>query len=162
MSPEVHLEMPWNTASDIWQFGAMVCITQPRRDSLAGTRATANHAFVLQMISLIFGGNMQLFIPPDIDKDHEHYAPEIFKRQYQHFAPFPPKIQEIAHEAAMRSIVWVIQEVPPEKMVRFEWITEKQICRKDNVFISKMMKLDWRDRPTAAELLADEWWADED
>jgi serine/threonine protein kinase len=26
MSPEVHLEIPWNAASDIWQFGTVVCI----------------------------------------------------------------------------------------------------------------------------------------
>lgn len=29
----------------------------------------------------------------------------------------------------------------------------------DNVFIQKIMKLDWRDRPTAKELLEDEWWS---
>ena len=31
------------------------------------------------------------------------------------------------------------------------------MCREDNEFIGKIMKLDWRDRPTARELLVDDW-----
>lgn len=27
VSPEILLSMPWNTATDIWSFGALVCLT---------------------------------------------------------------------------------------------------------------------------------------
>jgi len=36
-----------------------------------------------------------------------------------------------------------------------------EITEKDNEFITKM-KMDYRDRPTAKELLEDKWWVDEE
>jgi hypothetical protein len=55
-----------------------------------------------------------------------------------------------------------MQEIPQAKTTSFSRITEREIVKKDKDFIRKIMKLDWRDRPTARELLEDEWWANED
>jgi hypothetical protein len=42
-------------------------------------------------------------------------------------------------------------------------MTEREVCRKDREFICKIMKMDWRDRPTAKEFLEEaEWWEGDD
>jgi hypothetical protein len=52
----------------------------------------------------------------------------------------------------------IMQSILQEKTMPFSRTTESEVSKGDNIFISKMMKLDWRDRPTAKELLEDEWW----
>lgn len=47
-------------------------------------------------------------------------------------------------------------------MTPFYLTTEKEVCKKDKEFIGKIMMMDWRDRPTAQELLEDEWFKEED
>jgi serine/threonine protein kinase len=48
--------------------------------------------------------------------------------------------------------------VPPEMMKLFQYITKREISEEGKAFILKLMKLDPRDRPTAEELLQDEWF----
>lgn len=55
-------------------------------------------------------------------------------------------------------IMHVMREVPRNQLTPFSQTTELEVTKRDNKFIQKMMKLDWRDRPTAKELLEDEWW----
>jgi hypothetical protein len=43
----------------------------------------------------------------------------------------------------------------------FRWITKREVCVQDRDFILGIMKLDYRDRPTAKEVLAHEWWEEE-
>lgn len=69
-SPEVIMETPWNTATDIWSFGCM-------------------------LISLIYGGNFNLFRPWTVPYGHEEYGLAVLKRQFQYFGPFPAKYREI-------------------------------------------------------------------
>lgn len=47
---------------------------------------------------------------------------------------------------------------PPESMTPFSRVTEREVMEEDKEFILKIMKMDWRDRPTARELLKDEWF----
>ncbi|KAI8937194.1 hypothetical protein NX059_006404 [Plenodomus lindquistii] len=129
------LEEPWNTATDIWSFGAM-------------------------LISLIYGGNFNLFRPNGIDRVHEQYLSGILKNQFRYFGPFPAKIREIASPETVTVILWLMNEIPKEMTTPFELTTEKEVGKKDREFIGKMMKLDWRDRPSAKELLEDGWWED--
>jgi hypothetical protein len=115
----------------------------------------------LKLISLIYGGNFNLF-RPELDRDHEEYVLGVVMEQFKYFGPFPAKISEIVSPETVQSILWIMQEIPQEKLTSFSRTTEKEVSKEDKDFICKMMKLDWRDRPTAKELLADEWWADED
>jgi hypothetical protein len=85
----------------------------------------------------------------------------VVKRQYSYFGPFPPKIAEIVDEETIDSIEMIMQLIPREKMTPFVWTTEREVKKRDNIFISNMMKFDWRDRPTAKELLEDKWWNDD-
>lgn len=55
-----------------------------------------------------------------------------------------------------------MQTIAQKKKTSFIQVTEKEVTKRDNIFISKMMKLDWRDPPTAKELLEDDWWKNDD
>jgi hypothetical protein len=109
------------------------------------------------LISLIYGGDFNLF-RPDVDRDHEEYVVRVVMEQFRYFGPFPAKISDIASPEHIQSILWLMQEIPHEKLTPFSWTTEKEVSRGDKDFIGKIMMLDWRDRPTAKELLEDEWW----
>jgi serine/threonine protein kinase len=94
--------------------------------------------------------------------DRDEWLLEIVKRQFRYFGPYPEKIAEIYTPESVQSIIWLFKEIPQDKMTPFAWTTEREVIKKDKDFIGKMMKLDWRDRPTAKELLEDEWWNDEE
>ncbi|RFU29464.1 hypothetical protein B7463_g6866, partial [Scytalidium lignicola] len=135
-SPEVIMETPWNTATDIWSFGTV-------------------------LISLIYGGNFNLFRPRAVPYGHEEYGLEVLKRQFQYFGPFPGKYEEIASPETVAAILYLMQEIPQSKTTPFHRTTEREVCKKDKIFIGKIMMMDWRDRPTAKELLEDEWFKED-
>ncbi|KAI0376861.1 STE/STE20 protein kinase [Hypomontagnella monticulosa] len=132
-SPEVLMETPWNTATDIWSFGTM-------------------------LITLIYGGDFNIFRPKDTPFDDENYRVEIVKSQFRYFGPFPAKYQEIASEETLLSILYLTQLIPPSSMTPFRLVTEREVAKEDKEFILKIMQMDWRDRPTARELLRDKWF----
>ncbi|KAI9833360.1 MAG: hypothetical protein M1819_003755 [Sarea resinae] len=130
-APEVHLELPWGTAADIWSFG-------------------------VTLINLIWGFNFHLFEPEEPEGD-DMYDTMIVVNQHRYFGPFPISYKEIADKDTLEGIVGIMSVVPPEKLKPFERIGEREICSADEAFVLKMMKLDPRDRLTASELLQDEW-----
>lgn len=91
-------------------------------------------------------------------RDDEEYVVGVVEEQFKYFGPFPAKIAEIADPETVQSIMLIMQNISREKMTPFSRTAESEVNQRDNIFISKMMKLDWRDRPTAKELLEDEWW----
>ncbi|KAK2736824.1 hypothetical protein FQN55_001413 [Onygenales sp. PD_40] len=136
-SPEVIMETPWNTATDIWSFGTI-------------------------LISLIYGGNFNLFRPKTVSYGHEEYGLEVLKQQFRYFGPFPEKYHEIASPMTVSAILYLMQEIPQSKTTPFYLTTERGVCKEDKKFIGKIMMMDWRDRPTVKELLEDKWFRDED
>jgi hypothetical protein len=86
---------------------------------------------------------------------------EVLKRQFRYFGSFPAKYEEIASPKIVAGILYLMQEIPQSQTTPFHRTTEKEVCKKDKEFIGKIMMLDWRDRPTARDLLADEWFKDE-
>ncbi|KAG8164264.1 hypothetical protein KVR01_006182 [Diaporthe batatas] len=132
-SPEVLLEIPWNTATDIWSFGTLV-------------------------ISLIFGGDFNIFRPKKARYGDEDYNVEVLESQFRYFGPFPFKIREIVNDETFQTVLYLMQLNPPESMTHFSRVTEREVVKEDKDFILKIMRMDWRDRPTAKELLEDEWF----
>jgi serine/threonine protein kinase len=51
-----------------------------------------------------------------------------------------------------------MHETPPDSLRPFQQTTSKEISEADKDFILRIMKLDPRDRPTAASLLEDVWF----
>lgn len=149
------MSTPWNTATDIWSFGNVV--------SNRPIMILYLHSNYLnfQLISLIYGGDFNLFRPRTVPFGHDEYGPETLKRQFQYFGPFPGKYDEIVSQDTVAIIIWAMNEIPPSKMTPFRNTTEREVCKADKEFIGKTMKLDWRDRPTAKDLLVDKWFEED-
>ncbi len=79
-------------------------------------------------------------------------------KNHQFFGPFPLTYQEIADEQALAVLAYAMNGVDPEMMKPFQYVTEREITKEDKAFVLKIMKLDPRDRPSAKELLQDEWF----
>lgn len=117
----------------------------------------------MKLISLIYGGHFNIFNPPGVPFkfDDPEYEFEVLKRQVQFFGPFPAKYAEIADQDTIEVVVWLMENLV-DKRKPFHLLTEREISRKDKDFIGWFMKLDPRDRPTADEILAHEWWQEAD
>ncbi|MCJ1480691.1 hypothetical protein MMC06_000846 [Schaereria dolodes] len=124
------METPWNTATDIWSFGAI-------------------------LISLIYGGNFNLFRPRSVAYDHEEYGLEVLKQQFRYFGPFPDKDEEIARPETVMAILYLMQEIAQAQTTPCQQTIEREVRRIDKEFIGRIMIMDWMDRPTAKELLDD-------
>ncbi|KAK4233117.1 kinase-like domain-containing protein [Achaetomium macrosporum] len=112
-------------------------------------------------ICLLYGGNYHLFNPA-IDKvrpEDDLYELTVLKRMYKFFGPFPRSYEDFNDEETMIFVNHLNSQGPPEKP--FHLVTKREIPPADNVFIRKIMKLDPRDRPTAEQLLQDEWFTEE-
>lgn len=101
-----------------------------------------------------------MFDPTTVPFGHEAYNLEVLKQQFRYFGPWPEKYDEIASPDTVRAIVYIMDQIPKSETKPFILMTEREICKKDNEFIRKIMMMDWRDRPTARELLNDEWFKD--
>ncbi|TEY59346.1 hypothetical protein BOTCAL_0195g00150 [Botryotinia calthae] len=133
-SPEVLLGMSWGTSSDIWSFGCSI-------------------------LMLIYGDHYP-FNPRNggAEFDDDEYDFRVLMKHHQYLGPFPISFGEIADEGTQDAIVLAMNSVPPEKLKPLPMITQKEIPKVDNVFLQKILKLDPRDRPTAKQILEDEWW----
>lgn len=105
----------------------------------------------------MYGEGFHIF-KPDVSVDHDDYEIKILTRHYRCFGPFPESYEQIADQERLAVLVWIMQNTPPESMRPFHLTTAREICEEDKEFVLKMMKLDPRDRPTAKELLEDEWF----
>ncbi|KAB8079449.1 kinase-like domain-containing protein [Aspergillus leporis] len=132
-SPEAQLQIGWGTPTDIWSFGAL-------------------------LITLLYGGNFFIF-KPDVPADHDDYELKILQRQCEFFGPFPLTYREICPQKKLNALAYIMQSIPPERRKLFSRISEQEISKEDKEFVLKVMKLDPRDRPSAAELLQDKWFA---
>lgn len=52
----------------------------------------------------------------------------------------------------------LMQEIPAKDLTHFRRMTQREVVKEDNAFIRKTMQMDPRDRPSARELLQDEWF----
>ncbi|KAH8593074.1 kinase-like domain-containing protein, partial [Bisporella sp. PMI_857] len=86
-SPEVIMETPWNTVTDIWCFGAM-------------------------LISLTYGGKFNLFRPNTVPYGYEDYGLEVLKRHFRYFSRFLAKYEEISSLDTIAAILYLMKEIP--------------------------------------------------
>lgn len=154
-SPEVLMHMPWDTKTDIWSYGTLV---SPISRSLM---SFMDNLTFMKLISLIYGRDFNIFDPRDVSIDElDDYKFAVLRRQVELFGPFPVKYEEIANEDVMELVIWLLENLKDSR-TPFQSITEKEIGQKDKEFISWIMQLDPRDRPTAAAILSHEWWHQE-
>lgn len=102
-----------------------------------------------------------MFQPQDVKRGEQGYLLGVLERQFRYFGPFLPPFIEMGDGGIAQVIQYLMETIPYDELTPFASVTEGQVAKKDRDFISKIMQLDWRDRPTAKELLEDEWWQDD-
>lgn len=76
------------------------------------------------------------------------------------FWPLPSEVRGNCKHRNWHAILLLMHEIPQSQTTPFSRTTEGEVSLKDKEFISGMMKLDWRDRPTAQQLLESKWFED--
>ena len=113
----------------------------------------------VQLISLIFGGNWHICQPANVHFDDERYAFWVLVEQVRHFGPFNESFEEIADPERLAICTGALDYIIKNgKWLPFSISVDDELAAPDRDFIAKMMKLDPRDRPTARELLEDDWF----
>jgi hypothetical protein len=112
---------------------------------------------------MIYGDGINLISPTGYSVDHEDYEFMVLKEQLKFFGPMSVDFLELVSgdKDVQDAIRMLHHVVPPEQRGLFRLISEKEICAEDKTFLSKIMKYDWRDRPSAEQLLEDEWFSNE-
>jgi hypothetical protein len=119
-----------------------------------------------QLISLIYGGDFDVFAPRGVTFDDEDYNAHILMQHFRYFGPFAPKYAELfwggeAGKELDMDIQYVFDNVPESERKPFSLVNASEVLREDRDFICKIMKLDPRDRPTAKALLQDRWFEED-
>jgi hypothetical protein len=112
----------------------------------------------IKVLSLLYGGNYHLF-KPGIDGrklEDEDYELTVLERIYKFFGPYPQSYDDFGDSNAITIINHISHIGPPEKP--FTFVTKRESPPADKTFILKIVKLDPGDRPTAEQLLEDEWF----
>ena len=112
----------------------------------------------MQLINLLYGSEFNIFDPTAVPYGHEEYNLEVLKQQFRYFGPWPGKYEEISSPETVHAILYIMETIPKSDTTPFHLITDKEICKEDKAFIGKIMMMDWRDRPSAQQLLDDEWF----
>lgn len=114
------------------------------------------------MISLIWGDNWHIFRPENVDVDSEEYPLLVLIKQASIFGPVPLSFQDIADDTRLEILTKTIYYINDNNLKKpFHLSVDKELSKEDRTFICKIMKLDPRDRPTAKELLQDEWFRED-
>ncbi|KAK3178844.1 hypothetical protein OEA41_000981 [Lepraria neglecta] len=133
-SPEAMLNLGWGPPTDIWSLGTT-------------------------LISLVFGHHWHIFKPKNIEPDDVNYGFWVLVEQVRRFGPVPLSYEEIANEDRLGILTSVIDHVNENQLhLPFSMSEDEELLKEDRDFIVKLMKLDPRDRPTATDLLQDEWF----
>jgi serine/threonine protein kinase len=110
-----------------------------------------------KLISLLYGRGFTIF-DQNIPANHDDFHAKILNKHHEIFGPFPSSYQEIADEGRLGLLAMIMDQTPLEALSPFSWTSPAEVSDADKVFILRIMKLDPRDRPTAQELLEDEWF----
>ena len=102
-----------------------------------------------------------IFQRETVSYGHEEYELEVLKHLFQYFRAFPTKHEEIASPITVAAIVWLMDGISPSQMTHFANTTVKEVSQRDRGLVGRVMKLDWRDRPTASQLLKDRWFKED-
>jgi serine/threonine protein kinase len=118
---------------------------------------------VQKVISLIYGDDIHIQHPRGMSSGHGEYEFNILMKQYKFFGPFPPKYDELlqGNRNIDTIIEYLFNSIPKSEMTPFSQISEREVSKRDKQFICRIMKMDPRDRPTASELLQDDWFEEE-
>lgn len=91
--------------------------------------------------------------------DDPDYPTRVLVKQASIFGPFPRSLMEIADEDRQGVIAAINNHINENRLQKpFSMAEDPELTTEDRDFICKIMKMDPRGRPTAAELLRDPWF----
>lgn len=101
------------------------------------------------------------FSPVGIDEEDETYLVMVLALQCGYFGPFPDKYVELA-EGITTEHFHHLEKLVTQKGGRrkFRRTLAVDFCEETVAFLDRVMKLDQRDRPSAQDLLQDQWLSD--
>ena len=112
-----------------------------------------------QLISLIFGHHWHIFKPKDAGPDDKEYCFMILAEQVRRFGPVQLSYMEIVPPERQAALAGVIRYVKSNMSpLPFSMSADEELGEEVRDLIVKMMRFDPRDRPTAKELLQDQWF----
>ncbi|KAK2808717.1 hypothetical protein FQN50_004388 [Emmonsiellopsis sp. PD_5] len=136
-SPEAMFNLRWGPPTDIWSFG-------------------------VTLISLIWGKGWHIFKPTGVDPADDAYPVRILMNHVNFFGPFPGKFNELVPDEERQGMVAKLndyfQSLGPGVRKPFAQAEDAVLSVETRSFLCRILKLDPRDRPTASELLEDEWF----
>ncbi|KAK2811211.1 hypothetical protein FQN50_002308 [Emmonsiellopsis sp. PD_5] len=129
--PEALLGLPWSQSVDIWSFG-------------------------VTLIALLTG--IYYFAPPRVPLEDKDFNKKVVLRQLGFFGPFPEKYSEIA--GPVLQDVHALNEAisAPGLRQKYQRVIETSMNVEDSEFLQCFMRVDPRDRPSAAQLLLHPWF----
>lgn len=94
----------------------------------------------------------------------DNYELAVISRIYKVFGPFPSSLEDFREyddpEQTTTTLLSHYKDIGPPALP-FQIVSTKEVPTADKEFILKIMKIDPRDRPTAQQLLEDEWFTEE-
>lgn len=106
----------------------------------------------------MIGGDNFFIFKPKFPRGHDEYELDTLAKYHIYFGPYPPSYADLADQETLQILSAVMNNVPSEKLKPFTLASQREISKEDRAFVLKIMKLDPRDRPTAKDLLDDEWF----
>lgn len=155
------MKLRWGQSTDIWSFGTTV--SDPHRRERLGSLIRI--ALTLpQLISLIWGLDWHIFKPDpqDATADAEDYTTHILMQQIIYFGPVPLSFVDLMARADDRwEILGSLTQhiLDNRKQKPFVIAQDDCLTEEDRRFLLTIMKFDPRERPTARQLLQDEWFS---
>ena len=98
------------------------------------------------------------FVPPRVEETDESFNTEVLLRQLRFFGPLPKKFAEIP--GSETELIDALNQAMggPEVERIYRSTIESSMRNEDLDFLSYVMRIDPRDRPSAAELLHHPWF----
>jgi casein kinase II subunit alpha len=80
-------------------------------------------------------------------------------QQARFFGPFPVSYEDFIDADQNKALAMIMSRIEEQKSRRpFQLLQDKEVTAADKVFLCKVMRMDPRERPTARQLLEDEWF----
>jgi len=107
-----------------------------------------------QIISLVYGGDFNLFRTPNVRIDDDDYELKILMRQFRFFGPFPGKYEQIVDLETVQVILYLMQEISAKDLTHFRRMTQREVAKEDNAFVCKTMQMDPQGQAVSTRIVA--------
>lgn len=103
----------------------------------------------------------RMFSPLGVSEKDKIYYVMILTLQCAYFGPFPDKYVKLSNVITIEHLHGIKGLVAQrERRIKYRNTLASHFCKKTMNFLDRFMQLDPRDRPSAQDLLQDQWLSD--